>query len=110
MRIEKIKSNFAKAERAYNDWHKAVEVYERCNSEPLGEFPESAFRAYIVMGTVADAAKTLNNAGQRNGQEAFQSNDISDTITSVTLEDFDLMIVARFLLNEGRTYMNKLYN
>lgn len=110
MRIEKIEANLAKAERAYYDWRKAVEVYERCKNEPLGEFPESAFRAYIVMGTVADAAKALNAAGQRNGKKSFQSNDISATITSVSLEDTDIMVAARFLLNEGRVYMDKLHN
>lgn len=110
MRIEKIEANFAKAERAYHNWRKAIEVYERCKSEPLGEFPESAFRAYIVTGTVADAAKALNAVGQRNGKKSFQSNDISTTITSIILEDTDLMLVARFLLNEGRIYMDKLHN
>lgn len=110
MKIEKIEAKLAKAEQAYNDWRKAVEVYERCKTEPLGQFPESAFRAYILTGTVAEAAKALNDGEQRNGKKAFQSNDISDTITTVNLEDTDLMLVARFLLNEGRIFMNKLHN
>ena len=110
MRIEKIEAKLAKAEQAYNDWRKVVEVYERCKTEPIGQFPESAFRAYILTGTVAEAAKALNNAGQRNGKRVFQSNDINNTITTVNLEDTDLMLVARFLLNEGRIFMNKLYN
>lgn len=110
MKIEKIRAKLEKAERECGDLRKAVEVYEQCKNEPLGEFPESAFRAYVVTGTVADAAKELNDAGQRNGTRRFQSNDISETITTVDLENTDLMLVARFLLNEGRFFMDKLHN
>lgn len=110
MKIEKIRAKLEKAERECEDLRKAIAVYERCKDEPLGEFPESAFRAYIITGAVDDAAKALNDAGQRNGTRKFQSNDISGAITSVDLENKDLMLVARFLLRDGRIFMDKLHN
>lgn len=36
MRIEKIEAKLAKAEQAYNDWRKAVAVYERCKTNLSG--------------------------------------------------------------------------
>ncbi len=65
---------------------------------PLGDFPLSAYRAYMTAGSTADAAKLLNEAGQRCGTRRFSSNDISHTIDHVEIEDTELMEVARFLL------------
>ena len=110
MRIEKIEQYLKKAEREYTAWRKAVSVYERCKAEPIGQFPESAFRAYIVTGSVEDAARALNNAGQRNGTKKFISNDISNTISNVEIEDTDIVEIARFLLGGGRYFANVLFN
>lgn len=110
MRIEEIEKKLKKAEHEYAVWRKAVSVYERCKAEPIGEFPESAYRAYIVTGSVTDAAQALNNAGQRNGTKKFISNDISETISGVDIEDTDIVEVARFLLSGGRDFANFLFN
>ena len=88
----------------------AIAVYERCKSEPLGDFPESAYRAYILTGSTVDAAAALNNAGQRNGSRKFQPGDISETIDGALIDDIELIEVAKFMLRGGRYYMNKLHN
>ncbi len=110
MRIEKVRSELAQIERKRTAFLRAIAVYERCEAEPLGEFPESAYRAYIITGAVEDAAKMLNDAGQRNGNRKFQSNDISAIIDSAEIEDKELMYVAKFLLSGGRYFMDKLFN
>lgn len=108
MTIENIKRKFANIEVEYNDWHKAIEVYERCKSEPLGELPEYIFRAYIVMGTTTAVADALKSAGKRNGSRLFIPNDISETIENTAIADTDIVVVARFLLRNGRDHMDKI--
>lgn len=110
MRIEKVKTELAKLERQRAGFLKAISVYERCKTEPLGDFPDSVYRAYVLTGAVADAARMLNEAGQRSGKRKFQSNDISDTIDNVPIEDKELMAVAKFLLRDGRYFIDKLFN
>lgn len=110
MRIEKIEANLAKAEQAYHDWRKAVEVYERCKGESIGTFPESAYRAYIVTGSTADAAQALNIAGQRKDGKKFKPEDISAAIDDIKIEDTELAVVAKFLLRNGRIHINQLFN
>ncbi len=110
IRIEKIKKDLAKLEKQRDELLRAIAVYERCKDEPIGEYPESAYRAYIITGAVADAAKALNDAGQKNGRKKFESNDISRTIDNVEIDDEELMAVARYLLRNGRYHMDKLFN
>lgn len=62
------------------------------------------------MAQPQNAAKALNDTGQRNGQRKFQSGDISATIDSVKIDDVELMEVACFLLKGGRIFAVKLYN
>lgn len=95
MRIEEIEKRLSgvdakleKLQRERTAWLTAISVHERCKSEPIGEFPESAYRAYIISGTVADAAYMLNNDNQRNGARKFIPNDISETIDNIpTLQE-----------------------
>ncbi len=98
MQIDRIRKELTKAERACATWRKVVSVCERCQETPLGNFPGSAYRAYLTAGSTTDAAKVLNEAGQRRGTRKFSSNDISHTIDHVEIEDTELMEVARFLL------------
>lgn len=110
MKIEKIRANLAKAEKIYLRWNLAVKVFERYENTPLEKLPESVFQAYILTGTIADAAKALNAAGLHNVNKAFQSKDISKIITSENINDIELMETARFLLDAGRQYANKMFN
>lgn len=117
MRIEEIKrklsdvdSKLEKLQHEREAWLTAIAVYERCKIEPIGEFPESAYRSYIIAGTVADAAYMLNSSNQRNGTKKFTPNDISATIDSIDIEDTEVMNVARFLLSNGRKFINFLFN
>lgn len=100
MKIERVMAKLKKAEQEYNNWRKAAEVCEKYKDEPLGEFPESAFRAYIMTGGTVEAAKALNDAGYRIGKRKVISDDISDTIDNVDIENTDLMFAARFLLRK----------
>lgn len=117
MRIEEIEKRLSgvnakleKLQRERTAWLTAISVYERCKTEPIGEFPESAYRAYIISGTVADAAYMLNNGNQRNGTRKFIPNDISETIDNIDIDDAEIMNVARFLLSNGRKFINFLFN
>ncbi len=115
MKIEKILMYLERAERDYKFWTDAKAVYDQCQSKELGEYPLSAFIAYIKTGTTEDAAKMLNEAGQRTAgarvdtERKFQPQDISDTITNVDIEDSVLMEMARSLLNSGREYISRLH-
>lgn len=117
MRIEEIEKHISridvkieKLRLERSAWLKAISIYEQCKMEPIGEYPESAYRAYIITGTVADAAHMLNSAGQRNGAKRFAANDISNAIDNVDIDNADLMNVAKFLLSNGRKFINLLFN
>ncbi len=98
----------ANAESVCNDWRKAVEVYERCKDEPLGELPEFMFRAFIVMGTTDEVVSALKSAGKRNGTKQFGTGDVSGTIENAIIEDLDIVVVARFLLRQGMRSMAQI--
>lgn len=108
--IEKINKKLEKAKAEYELWLEIKSVYEACVKADIGQFPESAIRAYIITGTVTEAAKMLNDAHNRTERgKKFSSNDISNVIDNADIEEKELQGVAQFLLRNGRSFIKKLH-
>ena len=97
MTLDKIEKNIERAQQELDFWAKIKELRLRYEVEPLGTYPEAAYRAYVLSVGVTDAAKLLNDQGMRFESRKFKSDDISDAIHNMEIEDTCAMDLVKQL-------------
>lgn len=108
MKPEKLTKQYQKIKVEYDQWSLAYNTYRRMLQYQSPDVVTEVFRQYILIGTLADTAKYLNENEITFRDGKFTSNKVSYVIDNYEITDKELMVAARFLLDAGRQAMNKL--
>lgn len=112
MTLTQIEKKLVSAKKEYDYWCLVKETFIRVSKMDINHLDEKTaiYVCYILQGSVVEAAKAMNELGFRIGSRKYQSNDISDAIDTLTIDDEILQNVVRSLLKGGRSFINKLHN
>ena len=104
------------AEKQIREWEKIRDILGRITESAEDSIELRIVKKYLRCGSVADVAKELNGEGFLTKSKAtgnpckFSSNDVSDVIRSGSIEDTEMLALARKILQDHTTFMNRLFN
>lgn len=104
------------AERQIQEWEKIRNILYRIPESEGDSIDVRIIKKYLRCGSVAEVAKELNDEGfltvskTTGKQRKFVSNDVSDTIRDKTIEDGEMLNLARAILRDHTAFMNRLFN
>lgn len=90
------------AKEQIKDLEKYIELMESYVTDSV---EKKAIKSYILLGSVAEVAKEINDEGYRlltkNGERKYIGKDISNIINSETMDDLHEMAKKKFKGNKG---------
>ena len=104
------------AEQQIREWEKIRNILNRISESAEDSIEVRMIKKYLRCGSVAEVARELNDEGFLTVSKTtekpckFVSNDVSDTIRNHSIDDLEMLNLARMILKDHTAFMNRLFN